>query len=242
MLKLLTHAYLISTKLHFNGTVCNIPESVGPVIIHPLWLAGLVYIKRSSNNPELMFARCWCKSENEHVFWMCEILNRYVTSSRYPFIINVWTQSLCYTSSPSLDVSTFPLWICSQAVEVPRGDSHFLRTHSAFLRHCPIPVNNIPALKNESHKNHYLTVQSKSLPSAIPLLLFSICPLSSTKTFVLAPSWCFQHFIGNCQMFYDNYCRQYTFTASLYVARSSTLTVSPWPHKNNEITLPQQRQ
>lgn len=53
----------------------------------------------------------------------------------------------------SSSLSTFPpLGVCSLAVELPSGDKdHFPTTLIAFRRHCPIPVNNIPALGSKSH-------------------------------------------------------------------------------------------
>lgn len=99
----------------------------------------------------------------------------------------------CAPSAPhkACPLSAAPLRICSEPVEVPSGDNnHFLRTQSAFLRHCPVPVNNIPALGNKSHKKAIISpyntraCQSFLLPSLS--LAKSFSPLHQWVVFALS--------------------------------------------------------
>ena len=116
---------------------------------------SLVHIKLGSNGSRRIFPRCKYHNETELVFRLPEALTGIPYQQQSLFLC--WLPVL-HTKHRRL--SAFPLWICSRSVEVASGDNnHFLRTQSAFLRPCLVPVNNIPALRNKSHrKNHYLAV------------------------------------------------------------------------------------
>lgn len=66
------------------------------------------------------------------------------------------------TSSSKKSLSGFPLCVCARLSTLPLEKTTISWERSAFLRRCPIFVNNIPALGNKSNRKIILTVQSRS--------------------------------------------------------------------------------
>lgn len=123
------------------------------------------------------------------------------------------------SSSPS----TFPpLRLCSLAVELPSGDkNHFPTTLIAFRRHCPIPVNNIPALGSKSHthtqKNYYLTCftpKKQLLRPCLDVVAGFFLPERDTSS-PSPPGW-----------FYDNECWQLNISILLAISSARVQTLS----------------
>lgn len=125
-------------------------------------------------------------------------------------------------SSP---LSTFPpLWVCSLAVELPSGDEdHFPTTLIAFRRHCPIPVNNIPALGSKSHTHTKKLLSNLFYPKKPNF--FNQC-LDVVTDFFLPERDTGYRTPPSPGRFYDNECWQLNISILLAISSASVQTLS----------------